>query len=234
MFSLVNKFRTFKAKQDGNASIEFVFLFPVLMFLFLTGFESGYYMVRNAMLERAVEVSVRDVRLGNGRVPNYAALKASICREVGIVEGCSNKIQVELKPIEIRPGAIAAVRTDARCVDTNSSDDPLTGTEYSVGNANNMMMVRACLLAMPLFPTTGIGAGMAVDQQGNYALVATSAFVNEPGSRGGSGNPTSGPSVMTRCDAGQGNGSDGCDPGNSEGVNRGGDEDSPNPGRGRN
>ena len=47
-----------------------------------------------------------------------------------------------------------------------------------------MMMVRVCALSKPLFPTTGIGVGMQVDGDGNYAIVATTAFVNEPGNRG--------------------------------------------------
>ncbi|WP_428687944.1 TadE/TadG family type IV pilus assembly protein [Roseibium sp.] len=232
MSSLVKIYRKFKEQQDGNSSIEFVFLFPAVMFIFLMGFEAGYYMVRNAMLERALDVAVRDVRLGNGNIPDYAALKTRLCDEVGIVDDCDETLQIELKPVAIQPGALAAVSSDARCIDTNSAADPLTGTTYNVGQINNMMMVRACLLAKPLFPTTGIGAGMSMDGEGHYALVATSAFVNEPGKRGIVGANTSGPTVMTSYDSGQGNGSDGGDPGASEGVNHGGDEDSYNPGNG--
>jgi len=34
-------FARFRRGQDGNATIEFVFLFPAFIFLFLTGFEAG-------------------------------------------------------------------------------------------------------------------------------------------------------------------------------------------------
>ena len=183
MSGLFNKYRSFKDQQEGSATIEFVFLFPAFMFLFLTGFESGYYMVRNVMLERAVDVAVRDVRLGNGNVPSFVALKQRICEQASIIPDCTNNVQIELQPVAITPGSTAPLRTAFKCVDKMSNDDPLTGTTYDVGSENQMMVVRVCALSKPLFPTTGIGVGMRVDAEGNYAIVATTAFVNEPGNR---------------------------------------------------
>lgn len=225
----IKKLLDFRREQDGNATIEFVLLFPAFIFLFLTGFESGYYMVRNVMLERAVDIAVRDVRLGNGRVPTFVALKQRICDEATILPDCMQNLQVEMRPVDIQPGGVAVMAGPARCVDLNSSDDPLTGTTYNVGQVNNMMVLRVCALAEPLFPTTGIGVGMQVDGFGNYALVATTAFVNEPGNRGMSGTAiaNSGPSVMRSFDAGRGNGSDGFDPGMSGANNMGGDDGGP-------
>ena len=171
-------------KEDGNATIEFVFLFPAFIFLFLTGFEAGYYMVRNVMLEQATDIAVRDVRLGNGKVPSFVALKRDICANAAIIPDCLDSVQVEMQPVAIAPGAVATtLQTAAKCVDRLSTDDPLTGTTYDVGSENQMMVVRVCALSKPLFPTTGIGVGMQVDGDGNYAIVSTTAFVNEPGNR---------------------------------------------------
>lgn len=235
MSRFLNKYRNFRNAQEGNATIEFVFLFPCFIFLFLTGFEAGYYMVRNVMLERAVDVAVRDVRLGNGRVPTFAALKTRICSETAVIPDCLNSLQVELQPVDIAPGGIAAIAGPVRCIDTASDADPLTGTVYNVGDANNLMVVRVCALAQPLFPSTGIGVGMRVDAEGNYALVATTAFINEPGNRGfADATGSSGPGLLASFDAGNDNGSDGYDPGASEPVNSGGDETSTNPGLGGN
>lgn len=183
--------RKFRKNEEGTATIEFVFLFPVFVFLFLMGFEAGYYMVRHVVVERAVEIAVRDVRLGNGRVPNFNLLKARICNEAGIIPDCMNAVQIEMQPIAIQPGGTLPVRTAARCIDQMSTEDPETGTTYDVGRENQMMMVRVCALSKPLFPTTAIGSGMQVDPNGNYAIVATTAFVNEPGNRAGPPQPTS-------------------------------------------
>ncbi|MDA9865088.1 pilus assembly protein [bacterium] len=174
---------TFIEEQEGSATVEFVLLFPAFVALFLMGFESGYYMVRNVMLERAVDVAVRDVRLGNGNVPEYVALKEQICEEAMMFTDCVNSLQIEMQSIEIEPGGTDAVAGNFACVDKRSNDDPLDNTTYDVGQENQMMMVRVCALSQPLFPTTGIGVGMKYDLDGNYALVATTAFVNEPGNR---------------------------------------------------
>ena len=174
---------SFKKREDGNATIEFVFLFPAFMFLFLTGFESGYYMVRNVMLERAVDVAVRDVRLGNGSVPRFEKLKERICEQASIIPDCVNSVQIEMQSVAITPGSTTAVNGPVRCVDRLSEEDPETGTIYDAGNENELMIVRVCALSQPLFPTTRLGVGMKVDVEGNYAIVATSGFVNEPGNR---------------------------------------------------
>lgn len=183
MSSLSKKYQTFMEDEDGNPTVEFVFLFPVFISLFLMGFESGYYMVRNVMLERAVDVAVRDVRLGNGRVPEFAALKDKICSQAAMIPDCMNSVQIEMQPVAISPGGTAVMVGPAKCVDKLSTDDPLTGTTYDAGEENQMMIIRVCALSQPLFPTTGIGVGMRVDAEGNYAIVATTAFVNEPGNR---------------------------------------------------
>ena len=109
MKRVLNKCEWFRKRQDGNATIEFVILFPAFMTLFLTGFEAGFYMVRNVMLERAVDIAVRDVRLGNGNVPAFAALKKRICDEAGIIPDCMRTLQVEMRNIPKGQGGVASV-----------------------------------------------------------------------------------------------------------------------------
>ena len=45
------------------------------------------------------------------------------------------------------------------------------------------MLLRICLKEEPMFPTSIIGAGLisAGEEDGSYALMTTSVFVNEPG-----------------------------------------------------
>jgi Flp pilus assembly pilin Flp len=204
-------FGRFRRQESGSATIEFVLLFPVIIALFMMGFESGYYMVRNVMLERAVDIAVRDVRLGNGRVPNFDDLKVNICNNAGLLPDCVNSIQIEMQEVAITPGGTVPMQTDARCVDRMSTDDSLTGTTYDVGQINSMMIVRVCTLQQPLFPTTSIGAGLGVDIEGNYAMVATSAFVTEPGTRAFAAPLSSGGGSGGGSGSGSGDGSLGSD-----------------------
>ncbi len=183
MTLLKTLFARFRDTEAGSATIEFVLLFPMIMFLFLTGFEAGYYMVRNVMLERAVDMSVRSVRLSAGNVPTIEGLKKTICSNAAILPDCYKSLQIELEPVSMTPGAMAAEAGPIRCIDKTSSVDPSTATTYSIGSENEMMLVRVCSLSKPLFPTTRLGMGMRADSEGNYAIVAVAAFVNEPGQR---------------------------------------------------
>ncbi len=180
---MLSSLKRFRKDEDGNPTIEFLLFLPLFMFMFMMMFEAGYFMVRGVMLERGVDMAVREVRLSNGAVPDYPALKERICSQAGILPDCVNSIQIQMEQVPITPGGIAQFNAPARCVDVNSTDDASTGTTYETGAQNELIVMRVCALMQPLFPTTGIGAGMGVDSEGNYALVRTAAFVTEPGSR---------------------------------------------------
>lgn len=173
----------FRRSEDGNATIEFVFLFPTLMAIFLMGFEAGFYMVKTVMLEHGVDVAVRDVRIANGGVPNFDGLKKRICNEAAILPDCVNSLQIEMRAVETKPQGVEIMRGPARCIDVESSEDSRTGTEYEGGDPNELMLIRVCSLSRPIFPTTRLSSGMIVDNSGNYAIVSTSSFVTEPGQR---------------------------------------------------
>ena len=190
-----NHMRRFRKSEDGNPTLEFVILFPMFIFLFLTGFEAGYYMVRNVMLERGVDLAIRDVRLSNGNVPDFVELKQNICAQAAIIPDCVNSIQIEMQQIQAVPGDIAKMAGPARCIDRESDEDALKFTNFDTGGQNQLMALRICALSQPLFPTTGIGVGMRRNGAGDYAMVATAAFVTEPGNRAianAGGNQTSG------------------------------------------
>lgn len=182
--NVFSKLARFRQKEDGNATIEFVFWFPLFMFIFMMGFESGYYMVRNVMLERGVDQAARSVRLSNGSVPDLATLKMNVCQGAAIIPDCVNSLQIELEPVTKAPGGVAAaVGNSIRCIDKEAPPDVDQTGDFATGVQNQLMIMRVCALSKPFFPTTGIGAGMRIDSLGNYAIVATAAFVNEPGNR---------------------------------------------------
>ncbi len=184
MFSRIKNFARFGREENGNATIEFVFLFPLFMSIFLMGFESGFYMIRNVMLERGVDIAVRNIRLGNGKIPSYDAVREQICDSSLIFPNCDKSIHIWMEEIAIAPGAIAAVEGGARCLNQFSEDPQFDDTDYDVGKANTMMVVQVCASVTPFFPTTGIGLGLKNDKLGGQmAIVASTAFVNEPGTR---------------------------------------------------
>jgi len=185
----VRRLAKFRKREDGTATIEFALLFPLFISLVLMGFESGFYMVRSVMLERAVDIAVRDIRLGNGQVPQYEDLRRAICENASVLPDCADAVQVQMERIDIVPGGIDKMRGKWNCITNQSSVNRLDDTTYDVGDENSMMVLRVCMLQSPFFPTTGIGAGLDHNGDGKFAMVATSAFVNEPGTRAFASSP---------------------------------------------
>jgi Flp pilus assembly protein TadG len=168
----------FARDESGTSSIEFVILFPIFMTIFFAGFETGLLMLRNAMLERSTDLAVRDLRLGTPVPPTFEEFKTQICENTFFIENCMERVQVQLRPVSMTTWG--PLEGDARCRDVESEIDPYDQTEYSVGANNELMMVRICVLFRPIFPGVGHGLSLRYDGEGNYAMVATSAFVNEP------------------------------------------------------
>jgi len=51
---------------------------------------------------------------------------------------------------------------------------------FTAGQSNELVIVRACMLYDPIFPTSQLALERTTDQNGKSALVAVSAFTQEP------------------------------------------------------
>jgi len=178
--------RAFLSDDSGNATIEFCFVIPIAMTIFMASVEASLYMARHAMLERSVDIVVRDIRLGHYDTLTHAQLKTEICAGGMLaksVQSCVDSMKIWMQPINT--ANFAMVAPPRFCVDTSKPINPLlepTGTEFAYGSDNEIMLMRICLKEKPMFPTSVIGAGMIVGEpDGSYALVTTTVFVNEPG-----------------------------------------------------
>jgi hypothetical protein len=180
------RLRDFLNDESGTASIEFILVVPILTTIFFASFESGFFMIRHVMLERSVDIVVRDIRLGNYDKLTHRQLKEEICANglvVGTAENCRDSMRIWMQPINT--ATFAMVAPPESCVDRSEPIDPNFdpgAAEFAFGTDNEIMLLRICLKAEPMFATTIVGAGLIEDQtDGSYALVTTSVFVNEPG-----------------------------------------------------
>ena len=170
----------FIRSERGTASLEFVILFPLYMFILLAAIEVGIYMTRHVMLDRGVDLAVRELRIGTENPPTFEEFKTMICDNTFIIQDCEDVVQVQLTPVNMTTWA--GIDGPALCRDVSSTIDPFDQTEYSVGTNNELMMIQVCALLKPILPTTYIGLGMSYVDGQNYAMVITTAFVNEPAS----------------------------------------------------
>jgi len=181
--------RAFLADERGTATIEFVILVPIVLTIFFASFESSFYMIRSVMLERSVDIVVRDIRLGVLDNLNHRLLKRRFCETSALVysvDECVNKMRIWMQPLNT--ATFDMLVPQRNCMDKSANIDPLVdpaATEFAYGSDNDIMLLSICLLEEPLFPTTIVGAAL-VGANGNgddenYGLIVNSVFVNEPG-----------------------------------------------------
>jgi hypothetical protein len=162
--------------DEGTATVEFAIVFPFFISLFLSSVELGMITLRHTMLERGLDLAVRDIRLSTGTAPQHDDIKTQICDYAGLIPNCGSTLRLEMVQVDLR-GSVA-LPTDVDCVDTSEPVEPVRS--FVNGQENEMMILRACVKFDPIFPTSGLGKQLQVDGAGQAALVAMSAFVQEP------------------------------------------------------
>ncbi|PIE08128.1 MAG: Flp pilus assembly protein TadG [Rhodobacterales bacterium] len=163
--------------EDGSATVEFVIIFPAIMTLFLSSFEVSIFLMRSVMLDRALDINVRALRLGKFGSTESDELKRRVCEAALVFKGCPDAVKIELTKVPKTTWALPNGRTP--CVDRSAPLSPAT-TPLNLGEGNDLMVVRACAALDPVFGTTPMIMNLPVDATGAYMVTAASTFVNEP------------------------------------------------------
>ncbi|MET4128328.1 TadE/TadG family type IV pilus assembly protein [Roseovarius sp. MBR-6] len=162
--------------EDGTATLEFVLVAPLLVSFIIFSVELGIVTMQSAMLERGLDITVRDIRLGTGSAPQHDDIKDSICDNSFVIANCREKLRLEMVPTDLRNLAVLDPTPD--CTDVEEPAKPLRA--FIPGGQNQLMLLRACLKYEPIFPDAILGRALIRDTNGEAAFVAMSAFVQEP------------------------------------------------------
>ncbi|WP_439104218.1 TadE/TadG family type IV pilus assembly protein [Celeribacter marinus] len=167
--------RRFWQREDGTSTIEFVVIFPAFAMMMMGGYEIGYYTVSHTMMDRGLDLAMRDVRLGKLSPVTANTLKHSVCEYAKYVANCEAKLHIAMEPVDA-VGFVAP--PTAACLDKTTNAAP--NTTFEDGDENELMLVRACINVEPIFPTTWIGGALQPSPTGDLVMSTTAAFVNEP------------------------------------------------------
>ena len=173
---VANACKSFGKDESGVATIDFMMVLPAAMFFAATSYESGTYGLRNVMLERAVDVTVRQVRIGAIPEPTHQELKEMICDEAAVIPNCMGNVLLEM--VRKDPRAWTPLDQERDCVDRESTAEPVIN--WTAGDNNDLMVLRACAIVDPVLPTSTYGIALAENSDGSHAIVTTSSFVVEP------------------------------------------------------
>lgn len=173
------KLRDFLRNEDGSAhTIEFVLWVPLFLVMIIATIEMGALTMRHTQLERALDTTVREVRLGTGQDLSHAALKQTICDNATLLVNCESTLQLEMLPLDLRNWSNPP--SDVDCSDTSQAVNP--ARQFDAGQDNQLMYLRACYKYNPVAPTGVLAGSLYTDDQGYARIVSFSAFVQEPSS----------------------------------------------------
>lgn len=196
---LLGSLKRFWARDDrGAATVEFVIVFPALIMVFIMGFEAAMLLSRQVMLDRAIDMTVRDLRLGTGTTVTHSMIRSQICGDTVILPHCSDTLTVEM--IEIPTTTYALPTSTTPCVDMPNAVQPIT--TFDQGSSNSLMLVRVCYVVRPFFPTSALGLELTRDTEGAIYMTAMTAFASEPLGATGSTLPSLPASVTPPADDG--------------------------------
>jgi hypothetical protein len=176
------KIRDFADDDSGVVTVEFLIVFPIFFGFFLMTYEQGIISLRNVMLERGVDMAVREVRIGAMPEPTGPLLKTAVCNYAQILPNCETELELEMVIRDVRNWVDIPSRV--RCIDRSVTTQ--ASVDFVNGGDNKLLYLRACIRLDPMLPTTGIGRAIVDAAEGDdtaagsYALVASSAFVVEP------------------------------------------------------
>lgn len=176
--ALLTRLSRFAGREDGNATVEFVLVFPLFLSLMIMSIELGFVTLRHTMLERGLDIAVREIRLGTGTAPQHDDIKKMICDNALMIADCENSLQLEM--IRTDPYAFNSFNQDPLCTDKSEETEPVRDADWNQGVPNELMVLRACLKYDPLFPDRALGSALSKDAFGQVSIVTTTAFVQEP------------------------------------------------------
>ena len=177
MIRLFDALRRFSLREAGTATIEFVIAVPIVLAILFSSVDFGAVMLRQVFLDRAVDISVREVLLGNIPSNGIATLRSNICARTVLIANCQSSITIELRPIDTNTWA--GLNTPVQCINRSANIAPLLTFNPSNGN-QDLMLVRVCASVDPFITWTGMILGLNQNANGDYLLVSMGAFTNEP------------------------------------------------------
>lgn len=172
MMRLMKRLGRFRRDEGGYSTVELVICATTFLTGFFWVFETGLIMTKKMMLERAVDITVRELRLYNSPLYTHDYIKSRICDIALVFQDCERRLLLELDTYDLDTG----YTKEFSCYDKEHDITPVT--TWNPGQRQEIVYMRACIIIDPMMPN-GIALFPNVSEQG-IPLVADTAFVNEP------------------------------------------------------
>lgn len=178
MSRLTRQLVLFRLREAGSATVEFVIALPFVLAILFSSIDFGAVMLRQVFLDRAVDMAMREVRLGNIPSSGMAQLRSQICARTLLLNNCEAGLAIELRPIDTTTWA--GLHDAVTCINRSEAINPTMVFNPAAGSPE-LMLVKVCASVEPFLTLTGMVFGLGnEDSNGDIRLVSIGAFMNEP------------------------------------------------------
>ncbi|WP_062210328.1 TadE/TadG family type IV pilus assembly protein [Aureimonas sp. AU12] len=168
--------RTALGDRSGVTALEFALVAPLFLGLVFSTFEAGWMMTKATLLDRALDVTVRDIRIGGTGAPQtQSEIRDAVCAEALVFLDCAKSLTIEMNPVTT---AADFPSTAATCIDRGAAVQPVVN--FRAAQRSATVFIRACVVSDPLTPLLGLALHLPKDSRGGYRLESSGAFVAEP------------------------------------------------------
>lgn len=166
--------RRFLRNRKGATAIEFTLIGPIFLAMLFSMIEVAWLMARMTMVNHAVQVAAKEIYTGKN--VSREDLGAVICDHALLIPNCSTNVNVEA----IQMTAFTDIPdTTAECRDSGDPNfNPVSN--YSTGSGGQIVFLRVCMAIELVTPGLGFGASLPTLDNGKFAIVSSTAFLNEP------------------------------------------------------
>lgn len=172
MIKFLKKLRSFRADERGYSTAEFTIVATTFLTGFFWVFETGLIMTKQMMFERALDITVRELRLASSPAFTHDYIKDKICDLSLVLPDCKTTLKLEMDTFN----PAAGFSQTYKCYDKENQVSPVT--TWEPGLRSEIVYMRACVIIDPMMPN-GIALFPGTSAAG-IPLVASTAFVNEP------------------------------------------------------
>ena len=167
----------FARSEEGTSTVEFVLWVPFMMFFLASMVEASTFMMRWMLLDRSLDIAVRELRLRTNNPPEFDELRQMVCDHMRH-PNCMSSLHLELAVVD--QTTWEGLGETPICRDRRQPIIPVAEKNVPAPIPNQFMTIRACSLMEPLFGNIGIGAILPKDANGELQVLAFSAYVQEP------------------------------------------------------
>lgn len=173
--------RCLRADAVAAVTVQFVVALPLVIYTFTLATDFGMAMTRSAMLERALDVESRAVRVGLRAPDDYDGIRRAICTHARLIPNCLSRVKLEVRAMSLSNWEPLGAAPDCESLSEVTVTAP---SNFDTASNNQLVLVRACVVFEAITPGGGFAQAVMSDGKGGfnrfYQLTATNSYVMEP------------------------------------------------------